>query len=194
MILALDLATNTGWCAGVGDSVPHVGHVKMPDTKEEIGPFGHFFEEWLIAKLEEYDPTMVVFESPMLPKATWDSATQRMKQAPTNLATTRKLQGLAYAAEVVVYRRRRAQLEAGHLTPVDCREVFLQTVKKELGGSGTAGKPDMMAAAKRCGIPVKTFDEADAFGVWLVGVRHYAKAYQQIWDQKLWGGRGRLQL
>lgn len=178
MLLALDLATNTGWCAGSGEEDPELGSVRMPDTGEEIGPFGDFFERWLAIKLDELQPSMVIFEAPLLPVARIDRDNGRLIQAPTTIATTRKLQGLAWSVEVQCYKRR-----------LEVREVYGSTVKKELSGSGKGVKADMMAAAKRCGLAPKSFDEADAFGVWLVGVRHYAKAFQQRWDQRLYGGR-----
>lgn len=197
-LLTLDLATKTGFCSGSGEKSPDLGHVTMPDTKEDVGSFLDFFYRWLNSQLTElmedleletapgpYGPRLVdedalrvVFEAPMLPKAKIDD-TGTLRQAPTTIATTRKLQGLAGVAEMVCVQRN-----------VSVREVFLQTVKKELGGTGSAGKPDMMAAAKRCGMDPKTFDEADAFGVWLVAVRHYARQFQQLWDQRLYGGRG----
>lgn len=175
--------------------------MRMPDTGEEVGPFLDFFYQWFHAKVSDlmldleleavpgrfggrFGPTpadttaiMVVMEAPLLPRARIDEL-GTLRQAPTSVATTRKLQGLAGVCEMVCYQR-----------GIEVREVYVQTVKKELGGSGSAGKPDMMAAAKRCGLAPKTFDEADSFGVWLVAVRHYAKQFQQLWDQRLYGGR-----
>lgn len=195
MILAFDLATSTGWCAGAGDKLPAYGSVMMPDTKEDVGLFLDFFDRWLHAKVTEvleeggvettpgdYGPkptstVYLVFEAPLLPRARLDGR-GHLVAAPTSIATTRKLQGLAGVAEMVGVRR-----------GLEVREVFLQTVKKELGGSGRAEKPDMVRAAKRCGLNPKNTDEADAFGVWLVGVRHYARQFQHTWDQRLWSNR-----
>lgn len=183
MLLALDLATNTGWCAGDGSSDPELGTVRMPSTGEEIGPFGDFFERWLNIKLDELQPSMVMFEAPLLPGAKIGDDGHLVK-APTSIATTRKLQGLAWSVEVQCHRRR-----------LEVREVYGATVKKELSGSGRGQKPDMMAAARRCGLAPKSFDEADAFGVWLVGVRYYASKFRQRWDQRLYGpATGHLRL
>lgn len=197
MILAFDLATCTGWCEGAGDTLPQLGHVRMPDTKEEVGPFLDFFFRWadrkvceLLEELEHghaddvgivaVDATalVVVFEAPLLPKAKIDDR-GHLRQAPTTIATTRKLQGLAGVLEMVCYRRR-----------VKCREAHLQTVKKELAGNGRADKADMMAAAKRCGLAPKVEDEADAFGVWIVGMRAYARHFGPIWDRRLYSPAG----
>lgn len=203
MILALDLATTTGWCAGAGDETPALGHVRMPETKEEVGPFLDFFYRWLHLKITdlqadlgpdlELDPTpygaklrnpkdlIIVFEAPVLPRAQLYHDPVRgaqLKQAPVTISTTRKLQGLAGVAEMVAVQR-------GCLV----EEVFNQTVKKHLGGSGDAKKPDMMAAAERCGLKPKVHDEADAFGVWICAMRAYARQFQHLWDQRLYGPR-----
>lgn len=130
------------------------------------GPFLSFFRRWLDMKLGEIQPSMVIFESPILP-------------AKTSIQTTRKLQGLAGVAEMVAHDR-----------GIDCTEVMPSSVKAAVGGSGRAAKDDMMAAARRCGLSPKTFDEADAFGVWMYGVRCYARQYQEAWDRRLYSARG----
>lgn len=200
-ILALDLATTTGFSAGAGETAPELGSVVIPAPRDDNGTYADFFDRWLNGKVDhfleaagvdivrgDYGPRAkcsedfyLVFECPVLPKARFNRQTQRMEAAATNIDTTRKLQGLAILAEMVATRRN-----------LECREVHLQTAKKELSGSGRAEKPDMMVAARRCGLAPRSFDEADAFAVWLVGVRHYAPTFQQIWDQKLWQSRGAM--
>jgi Holliday junction resolvasome RuvABC endonuclease subunit len=177
MIFALDLATQTGWCAGSGEQSPELGSFKMPDTKEEIGPFLDYFFKKMNKLFDEYQPSVVVFEAPFLPRAKIDED-GHLRQAPTTVATLRKLQGLAGVLEMVCYQR-----------TLDVYEVNLGSVKSAMGGNRGAGKPDIMAAAKRCGMDPKNYDEADAFGVWIVAMRHHAKQFQQIWDQRLYGGR-----
>lgn len=204
MMFTLDLATTTGWCFGAGDETPALGHIRMPETKEEVGKFLDFFYRWMHLKvtdiMAEMGPDLetrpspygaqllnprdlvIVFEAPVLPRAKIDTRPGKMGQliqAPVTMATTRKLQGLAGVAEMVAEQR-------------NClvEEVYNATIKKALGGSGSADKPDMMAAAKRAGMNPKVHDEADAFGIWIVVMRAYAKQYQHIWDQRLYGGRG----
>lgn len=197
MLLTLDLATTTGWCAGAGDISPALGHVRMPDTKEDVGAFLYFYRKWLHRRLDDLmedgnmdvDPSpegmklknrrdlIVVFEAPLLPRAqlVLDPVKgKQLKQAPVTAATARKLMGLAGLTEMVAIERNCL-----------CEEVNLQSVKKALGGSG--GKEDMMAAAKRCGLSPKVHDEADAFGIWILAVRAYAKQFQRVWDQRLYG-------
>lgn len=188
-MLALDLGTNLGYCLGTGADNPRLGSVLLPTTGEDVGTYLDFYFRWLNAMLEQEAINLVVFEAPTLPGAKVDKETGKLIKAPTTIATTRKLQGLAGVTEMVVVQANKDLEDAG-LPGVACREVFLQTAKKELGGHGRSDKDDMMLAAKRCGMNPRTFDEADAFGVWLVGVRHYRKPFQHIWDQKLWSQRG----
>lgn len=203
MLLCLDLATTTGFAYGTGADAPVLGHVRMPDTKEDVGSFLDFFYRWLHLKITdvqseigpdlELDPSpygarlrnkkdlIIVFEAPLLPRAKIDpdpTKGGRIIQAPVTISTTRKLQGLAGVAEMVAVQR-------------NClvEEVYNSTIKKHLGGSGRAEKPDMMAAAERCGLKPKVHDEADAFGIWICAMRAYRREFQRIWDQKLYGPR-----
>lgn len=199
-LLCLDTATTTGFCHGTGAELPALGHVTMPSTGDDVGTFLDYFYRWLHAKITELqgeydvdtnpgtfgprsvDPKalIVVFEAPLLPKAKFDKEKNRLIQAPTNIATTRKLQGLAGVLEMVCIQRN-----------VVCEEVYLQTVKAALGG-GRAEKPDMMHVAQKCGLAPKKHDEADAFGVFICAMRAYARQYQHMWDQRLYGGKGGL--
>lgn len=186
MILGLDIATSTGWCMGTGAEAPALGSITMPSTGEEVGPFLEFFERWFQGKLETLiqaaaaagTKPLVVFEAPMLPKARFDRAAGKLIPAPTNITTTRKLQSLSGLCELLCHKRQ-----------VPVREEFLQSVKSGLAGKGNADKLDMMRAAKRAGMNPANFDEADAFGVWLVGgVRKYAKKHAPMWDRIMAGG------
>lgn len=167
MILAFDCATATGWCAGDGSTTPVLGNVKMPSSVEP-GPFLDFWEKWLDRHLDEIKPTVVVFEAPILPQK-------------TNISTVRKLVGLAGVLEMVAFRKR-----------VVVEETNVSHIKKVLTGNGRSEKPDMVRMAKKCGLNPKSFDEADAFGVWICAVHHHAKQHQQAWDKKLYSGSALL--
>lgn len=170
-IAAFDLATQTGWCLGrPGDNAPPVlGSVRMPSTGNEIGPFIHFFDAWLLRWLEKHEPDVIVFEAPILPGRLAPNG----KTIATSIHTTRKLQGLASHLEFVCY-------EHG----LRCHEVTLQQAKKALG-SGKFSKDEMMAAARRAGMDPAGFDEADAFGVWICALRKLAPEHQRAWDERL---------
>lgn len=160
MQLALDLATSTGFCFGPADSgeVPIIGHVRMPSTGADVGRFLCAWQDWLEPKVREVEPTLIVFEAPILP-------------AQTQMATTRKLQGMAGVTEMVCHR-------AG----IECAEVATSQVKKALTGSGRADKADMMAAARLYGFAPAVSDEADAFGIWLCALRLRHPTHAGSWD------------
>lgn len=160
MQLALDLATQTGFCIGAADTgeVPTLGHVRMPSTGPDVGQFLCAWQDWLEPKVREVGPTLVIFEAPILP-------------AQTQMATTRKLQGMAGVTEMVCHR-------AG----IEVAEVATSQVKKSLTGSGRADKADMIAAARHYGFDPQTSDEADAFGIWLCALRLRHPTHAGRWD------------
>jgi Holliday junction resolvasome RuvABC endonuclease subunit len=160
MQLALDLATQTGFCVGAADTgeVPTLGHVRMPSTGPDVGQFLCAWQDWLEPKVREVGPTLVIFEAPILP-------------AQTQMATTRKLQGMAGVTEMVCHR-------AG----IEVAEVATSQVKKSLTGSGRADKADMIAAARHYGFEPQTSDEADAFGIWLCALRLRHPTHAGRWD------------
>jgi len=197
MILGLDLATSTGFAHGGGETLPVVGALRLPSTGDDVGAFLAAFRDWLsplVVRLEsiaaaEGRDLVVIFEAPILPKPRWDPVKRKWAES-TNLMTTRKLQSLAGVVELVCHD----MVEAGR--GVVCREAHLQTVKKELTGHGRAEKGDMVLAARRAGIDLSPGDEgqdeADAFGVWLLGIRYHAPEYQATWDRRVHGGGDRL--
>lgn len=160
MILAFDLATNTGWAAGDGAGYPSVGHVTMPATGEDVGLFADFWERWLLATLDDWKPTHVAFEAPIL-------------RGETTPLTVYKLNGLAWELEKHCKKRK-----------IECAQIPGSTVKKYLTGDGRSQKPDMVRWARKVGAEVKTHDEADAFGVWLTSIQYYAPQHLKAWEER----------
>jgi hypothetical protein len=156
-ILALDLATCTGAAVGAGDVLPALSHVRMPSTGEDGGRFFWTYRTWLLAMLDQHAPSVLVFESPILPRPFIKDG---RIISPTNIVTTRRLQGLAAITE-----------EVAHGARIDCREVSVPEVKRALTGMGHATKADMLLVAQQYGLEPAVHDEADAFAVWLCAVR-----------------------
>lgn len=167
MLLALDLATNTGACWGAGDDLPRLASERMPSTGDEVGPFLCAFEDWIRMMVDGVQPRRIVFEAPVLPRAKINKFTRKL-EGGVSLITTRKLQGLAGVLEMVAHREGLA-----------CHEVQPAEAKKALTGRGGAKKHEMVAACRAYGLDPKTYtvdgqpasDEADAFGVWLHAIR-----------------------
>ena len=118
-ILALDLATATGWALWASWGEVEYGTVRLPKTGEDVGRFLLAFEGWLAPRLTEWKVELVVFEMPILPQ-------------PTQMATLRKLYGLAGVTEMVAIR-------AG----VDVCEKNLSTIRKHFIGCGTGPREVM---------------------------------------------------
>lgn len=165
MLLALDLATRTGICSGDPTEVPSLSHHILPSTGADVGRFLDAAEKFAAGLIERAAPALVVFEAPILPRE-------------TQVATVRKLQGLAGMVELVCHR-------AG----VECAEVSTTAVKKALTGKGNAKKPDMLAAAEHYGFDPRCDDEADAFGVWLCALRLRFPQHAHHWDPLTQGRR-----
>jgi hypothetical protein len=166
-VWALDLATLTGECWGGPSALPTLGHNKLPSTGEDVGHFLHAFEGWVLRRLDEIAPTLIVFEAPVLPRPKFNPVTKKV-EGGVSLITTRKLQGIAGTLEKVAYAE-----------GLDCREVQPAEAKQALTGKGNAKKHQMVAGARAFGLNPHTYqhegadasDEADAFGVWLFAVR-----------------------
>ncbi|KQW79737.1 crossover junction endodeoxyribonuclease RuvC [Brevundimonas sp. Root1279] len=160
MLLALDLATQTGFCFGPADTgeVPTLGHVVMPSTGPDVGRFLCAWQDWLEPKVREVGPTLIVIEAPIL-------------AGQTQIATTRKLQGMAGVTEMI-----------GHRLGIEVAEVATSQVKKALTGDGRADKQLMMAAARHYSLTPIVSDEADAFGVWLCALRLRFPKEAGRWD------------
>lgn len=180
MLLGLDIATTTGWCAGTGACTPDFGHVDLAPTIN--GSRGKRFSEFnvfLRRLIRKYQPTHVLGERPILPKPFFKGRTLIW---PTSIEVTSVLQGLSAVAEMVCF-------DAG----VPYEFVNVKEVKKELTGRGDATKEQMVDVARRAGLNVAVHDEADGIAVWLYGVRKHAKQHSEAWDRRIYShGRGGL--
>lgn len=186
IILALDMATRTGWACGDGSKLPQHGWIDLPapdagDRGQTFTAFRNFvidrlLEQSMVCEVGQF--VMVLFEQPILPKPF-------MKDGliiwPTSIEVTLLLQGLAAIVEQLCD-------ELG----IACEMVDVGTVKKEFAGDGRAEKPDMVRAAESMGLTITHHDEADAVAVWTCGVRHYNPASVEWIDPLLFVGRGGL--
>lgn len=142
--LTLDLATNLGWtCGPIPDPKFSFGSHRLPSTGEDIGAFIYEYDTWLNNKIKSAEVYYVVFESPIL-------------HGLTNIATLRKLYGLASHTEFVCAKMQ-----------IKCREANQSKVKAFMGvrGKGDAVKRAMVASVATYGYQVDNHDIADAIGV-----------------------------
>lgn len=182
-LLALDIATCTGWVEGDGSRLPDHGFLDLPPPRaEDRGPafttLRNFVRRRIDKAAERRVRLIVGFEQPLLPRPflkngriVWNC----------NIETTLLLQGLVGVVEQLCDE-----------TDTECGHVDVGTVKKALAGFGGAEKEDMVFVARKVGLTIERHDTADAFGVWLAGIREFDKRRSEEWDRRIWSSRGGL--
>lgn len=161
-ILALDLATSTGWAYAAPSalavwprtpleaaSMPmpgfEVGTRAFPGTVAVFGRFADAFHEWLHGVITARAPVLVAFEAPYVGRK-------------TSQAMARKLNGLAWHTEWLCGR-----------LGVPCEEVRPGDWRKHFTGVGAGPRALMKEHAKAActarGWPFANDDEADACGI-----------------------------
>lgn len=148
-IIALDLATATGYAVGRPGAVPEFGTKVLPSTGNDVGRYIAALEDWLTGVIDFYEPVLIVFEAPSV----------FMKTTPV---TIEKLVGLTGETQRICYRR-----------GVPNRSANPSQVKKFWTGKGNAKKPDMEATARRLGFRVDDDNQADALAIWYFAVDCY---------------------
>jgi len=138
MILALDIATNTGWAVG-GYGHPIIfGSRSFDAYTGRRAIMGTKFAMWLDTMVATYKPKGIAIEAPILQGG----------GAPGLLIP------LTYEAEKAALR---------HM--IGFRQYAPNTVKKFMTGNGKASKDDMIIRAQAMNFDVKNSDQADAIAV-----------------------------
>lgn len=99
-ILALDLATVTGWAVGEPGTVPLAGSYRVARPGAGLGLFLAGYSDWLADRITILEPCTLIFEAPIL------------TGKKTALETARKLMCLAGVTEMIAYRRELPCFEA----------------------------------------------------------------------------------
>lgn len=180
-LLFLDLASKlTGWCAGDGHAIPDCGAWKFPDVGADYGLLLETLEGYLDVAFQRFAPDAVGFEAPIL-----IARGKGNRRYGDKLSTLRLLYPMS--AFVEWYCRK---------AKVPCAEVLVSQIKKEVTGNSYAAKDDIVAVARKCGLILPTgpgaMDAADAWGGWLLLLRHYDKATSAEWDKRIWTPKGAL--
>jgi hypothetical protein len=147
-VLALDLATTTGWAYGKPGAVPVFGSHRFVKKGEPRAPAYRAFRLWLDLFLSAHKTDLVVFESPALPM---------VMHGRTNIDTIKLLIGLAEHLEEWCYDR------------FELREATVSQVRAHFIGSNMKSKIAKPMTLDRChelDWNVETTDEADACALW----------------------------
>ncbi len=141
-LLSLDLSSHVGWTRGHPEDRHFAfGTYTLPKTGDNIGAFLQAYERWLVEALESV--SLCTFEEPILPRK-------------TKYMTLRKLYGLASTTELIC-------ADFG----IKCRGISAMKIKAFMG-SGSYGKPEMMAAVQRAGFDPQDHNAADAISLRLL--------------------------
>lgn len=169
-VLALDLATSTGWaCGSLREGVVGFGVLKLPRTGDDLGWFLDHFECWLGTMIEQENAREIVYESPILPGI-------------GNLTTLRKLYGLAGSTEKVVYRYRHCGLRCFEANLSEIRPPFIgaRIAPKEIKGKAERRawlKRRTVLECRRRGYHVAGDDEADALALLSLRLSQHQSGY-----------------
>lgn len=165
-VLALDLATITGWASGSTDG-KHMSHgvCQMPSTGEDIGRYLSHFSHWLRRQILreltfEADRFEVIFESPIL-------------SGTTSLATARKLYSLAGLVELACFDSpdifdREIEVTEAHQQNIRVHFVGVASASKTVRGKKERRawiKKRVVDECKRRGFGTVSDDEGDAIAL-----------------------------
>lgn len=182
-VAGLDIASRlTGWCVGDGTIIPRADAFRFPQFDEDLGRLLDAFDKSLEAMFSTYRPDAVVYEAPILivnKKKRSAGDDDDGKGYTDKPLTLRKLYSMGAYLEFFCHRR-----------SIECSEVTIQAIKSEVTGNRFADKKDLVAVAKACGLNLPTGpaekDAADAWGAWLLGMRHYDPKVSREWDARVY--------
>ena len=149
-VLALDLATTTGFAFGAPGSIPQCGHIRFASLGSSRAKVYRHFRSWLEQRwnVRNHQPDLIVFESPMQ---------GMMLAGRTNIESLKMLGGLAEHLEEWCYEK------------VELREASVSQVRSHFIGKNMKSELAKRYTFQRCkqlGWPVETTDESDACALW----------------------------
>jgi hypothetical protein len=166
MILALDQATVTGWAAGEPGTRPVWGARAF--RARSTGEMLSLFRNWLIARCEEFHPSLICFESPYIPRGK-----PRNGSPPLNPLTLRRLLAIAGTIEAVAWDQRIRCLEAR------APEIEKFFVGRATRGDRAAKKKNTVSMCATYGWNTVSDDAADALALWAMAEATIAPALAQ---------------
>ena len=149
-VLALDLATVTGWAHGKPGSKPTFGSIRFGKPGGDRSAAYRNFRRWLDEKwnVRDHQPDLIVYES---------SAVPSIMAGKTNIDTIKLLIGLAEHLEEYAYNN------------FELREASVSQVRAHFIGSNMKAAIAKPLTRERCqtlGWDVEDFDQADACALW----------------------------
>jgi hypothetical protein len=147
-VLALDIASTTGWACGWPGTKPFCGSIRLAKPGTSRAGVHRAFRLWLDKVWSDPLPDLIVYESPAAPM---------VMQGTTNIDTIKTLIGLAEHLEEWAYNR------------VTLREASVSQVRTHFIGrnmKSALAKPKTMQRCRDLGWTIANHDEADAAALW----------------------------
>ena len=130
MLLGLDLGAElTGYCVGIGDSIPTAGAWRFSPAGDDLGALGDALYRALDGLTTLYPVTRIVYEAPILLRR-------------DKLLTLRKLYGLGMVLETWAKQ-----------VAVPCHEASVAALKRELAGRARVQFPENGGSGANKGRP-----------------------------------------
>jgi hypothetical protein len=148
-VLALDLATTSGWCHGAPGATPKFGTMKFGKPGGERAAVYSHFIDWLSLFCSAHRVDLIVYES---------MAGPMIMAGRTNIDTIKLLCGLAEHLEMWAYGKG-IELREASVGQVRCHFIG-QNLKAAIA------KPLTMDICRQRGWMVSNTDEADACALW----------------------------
>ena len=150
IILALDLASVSGWAVGEPGGEPAHGSIRFASVGASHEAIFAAAYNWTHRNINTYEPTIIVWESPMPPQA---------RRGASNINTTTLLFGLPAVIGCAAYLR----------GIYDCRKAYVKDIRRHFIGSNPKGAVAKKLVVKQCaamGWDVADDNEADALATW----------------------------
>jgi hypothetical protein len=152
--LALDIATQTGWCIGAPGKKPEFGSIRFGKPGSSRPAVYREFREWVAREwLSNPRIKIITFESSAVPMILGGG---KMK---TSTEAVKRLVGLCEHLEELCYG-----------THIELREAMVSQVRSHFLGNNRRKRDDAKAATLRMcrelGWDVQNDDEADACALW----------------------------
>lgn len=180
-LLGLDLGSRlSGACCGDGAQLPHVDTWEFDPCGDDYGALLVQLDDYLNVTHARFGFEAVAYEAPIL-----ITRGRNGEHYGDNLRKLRLLYPLGAHVEFWCKRHE-----------VECFEVSIAAIKKEVTGNAYAAKDDMVAIAEKVGLQLpsgeKAKDAADAWGAWLLLLRDINPALSREWDARIWTPKGAL--
>lgn len=149
-ILALDLATTTGFAWGKPGKPPHFGHIRFAKLGAERARIHRNFRDWMQTRwnVRDHQPELVVYESPASPM---------IMMGRTHISTIKLLIGLCEHLEEFCFEK------------FELREASVGQVRAHFIGGNFKSAVAKQMTVDRClqlGWMVTNDNEADACALW----------------------------